>query len=47
MKEINLLKHAIKAQKNSQSKYSNFPVGCSILCKDGTIIYGCNIESAV
>ena len=47
MKELELVKHATKAQKNSQSKYSNFSVGCSILCEDGTIIYGCNIESAV
>ena len=47
MKELELIKHATKAQKNSQSKYSNFAVGCSILCEDGTIIYGCNIESAV
>jgi len=47
MKELELVKHATKAQKNSQSKYSNFAVGCSILCEDNTIIYGCNIESAV
>lgn len=47
MKELELVKHATKAQKNSQSKYSNFAVGCSILCDDDTIIYGCNIESAV
>ena len=47
MKELDLIKHALKAQKNSQSKYSNFPVGSAILCQDGTIIYGCNIESAV
>ena len=47
MKELDLIKHALKAQKNSQSKYSNFPVGSAILCKDGTVIYGCNIESAV
>ena len=46
MKELELVKHAIRAQKNSQSKYSNFAVGCSILCEDDTIIYGCNIESA-
>ena len=46
MKELELVKHATKAQKNSQSKYSNFAVGCSILCEDDTIIYGCNIESA-
>ena len=47
MKELDLIKHALKAQKNSQSKFSNFPVGSAILCQDGTVIYGCNIESAV
>ena len=47
MEPKNLIKHAIKAQKNSQSKYSNFPVGCALLCVDDKIIYGCNIESAV
>ena len=46
MEALDLIKHAIKAQKNSQSKYSNFPVGCALLCNDGNIIYGCNIESA-
>tara|TARA_Y100001960_G_C14110976_1_gene557450 strand:+ start:158 stop:532 length:375 start_codon:yes stop_codon:yes gene_type:complete len=47
MEALDLIKHAIKAQKNSQSKYSNFPVGCALLCDDNTVIYGCNIESAV
>ena len=47
MKELELIKCATIAQKNSQSKFSNFAVGCSILCEDNTIIYGCNIESAV
>ena len=47
MEALDLIKHAIKAQNNSQSKYSNFPVGCALLCNDGNIIYGCNIESAV
>ena len=46
MKPIDLIKHALKAQENSQSKYSNFPVGCALLCGDGTVVYGCNIESA-
>ena len=41
-----LIKHAIKAQNNSKSKYSNFPVGCALLSKDDDIILGCNIESA-
>jgi len=47
MDSIDLIKHAIKAQENSQSEYSNFPVGCALLCDNGTVIYGCNIESAV
>tara|TARA_Y100001970_G_scaffold51993_1_gene65711 strand:+ start:338 stop:712 length:375 start_codon:yes stop_codon:yes gene_type:complete len=47
MEALDLIKHAIIAQKNSQSEYSNFPVGCALLCDDDSIIYGCNIESAV
>ena len=46
-KPEDLVKHAIKAQRNSQSKYSKFPVGCALLTEDDIIIYGCNIESAV
>ena len=42
----NLIKDAIKAQSNSQSKYSNFAVGCALLSNDGHVTYGCNIESA-
>ena len=47
MEPKDLIKHAIKAQGNSQSEYSNFPVGCALLTDDDKIIYGCNIESAV
>jgi len=47
VKPLNLIKYAIKAQGNSQSKYSNYPVGCALLCDDDNIVYGCNIESAV
>ena len=47
MKPLDLIKHAIKAQDNSESKYSNYPVGCALLSDDDKIIYGCNIESAV
>ena len=41
-----LIKKAIVAQKNSQSKFSNFPVGCALLTIENEIILGCNIESA-
>ena len=41
-----LLKSAFLAQNKSQSKYSNFSVGCALLTDDDQIIPGCNIESA-
>ena len=47
MEPLNLIGHAIKAQGNSESKYSNYPVGCALLSEDGKVILGCNIESAV
>ena len=42
-----LINKAIIAQKNSKSKYSNFPVGCAILTETDKVILGCNVESAV
>ena len=47
MKPEQLVSHAYEAQKNSQSKYSNFPVGCALLCDNEEVVLGCNIESAV
>ena len=41
-----LIEKALEAQKNSQCKYSNFPVGCALLSKNNKVILGCNIESA-
>ena len=41
-----LLSHALKARENSYSPYSHFPVGAALLCKDGEIYYGTNIENA-
>jgi len=41
-----LIEKALEAQKNSQCKYSNFPVGCALLTNNNQIILGCNIESA-
>ena len=42
-----LINQAIKAQNNSKSKFSNFPVGCAILTELDEVILGCNVESAV
>lgn len=45
MKE-QLLKAAFEAMDNSYAPYSNYHVGASFLCKDGTIFKGTNIENA-
>ena len=42
----NLMERAIKARENSYSPYSHFAVGAALLCEDGTIFEGCNIENA-
>ena len=41
-----LIEEAFKALENSYSPYSNFKVGACILCRDGTLFYGTNIENA-
>ena len=33
-----LIEKALEAQKNSQCKYSNFPVGCALLTNNNQII---------
>jgi cytidine deaminase len=45
MKE-KLINSAIQARDLSYSPYSNFKVGAALLCKDGTIFKGSNIENA-
>ena len=41
-----LIDYAKQGSKNSYSPYSNFAVGASLLCKDGTYYKGCNVENA-
>ena len=41
-----LIEMAISAKNRSYSPYSNFQVGAALLCKDGTVYTGCNIENA-
>ena len=41
-----LLKKAEEAMIFSYSPYSNFKVGAALLCKDGTVYTGCNVENA-
>lgn len=41
-----LIKKSIATREYSYSPYSKFKVGAAILCVDGTIFTGCNVENA-
>jgi len=41
-----LIKEAEKARKKAYTPYSKFQVGAAVLCADGKIFTGCNIENA-
>ena len=41
-----LLQTAREAMKMSYSPYSGFPVGAALLCSDGSVYTGCNVENA-
>lgn len=41
-----LINEAIEARKKSYSPYSHFAVGASLLCADGTVFTGANIENS-
>jgi len=43
---MTLIEHAIKAREKSYCKYSGFAVGAALLCDDGSIYTGCNIENS-
>ena len=42
----NLIDHAIVAREKTYSPYSHFGVGAALVCEDGSIYEGCNIENA-
>lgn len=46
MNSKELVKKAIEARNLSYSPYSNFAVGAALLCKDGKVFAGANIENA-
>ena len=46
MNHEDLVKEAFKAMENAYAPYSNYHVGACVLCKDGTLFYGSNIENA-
>jgi cytidine deaminase len=41
-----LMEIAVEARKNAYTPYSGFAVGAALLCRDGSIFTGCNIENA-
>ena len=41
-----LISQALKAREHSYCPYSNFAVGAALLCDDGTVYTGCNVETA-
>ncbi len=41
-----LIKIAIKSIDNSYAPYSHFSVGAALLCKNGKVFSGCNIENS-
>ena len=46
MENKELVREALEARKQSYCPYSSFAVGAALLCGDGTIFRGCNIENA-
>lgn len=45
MTDTKLLALADKAMENAYAPYSKFKVGAALLCSDGTVFCGCNIEN--
>ena len=46
MNNSELISLALEARKMSYSPYSGFSVGAALLCTDGTVYSGCNIENS-
>ena len=46
MTDRELVQKAVEMQEFSYCPYSNFPVGAALLCEDGRVFTGCNVESA-
>ena len=47
MNDRDLVKIANQVRRNAYAPYSGFPVGAALLCADGTVVTGVNVESSV
>ena len=45
MNQTELIQQAKIARTFSKAEYSNYQVGAALLCENGEVIHGCNIES--
>ncbi len=46
MTDEKLVQLAMLAKDNAYAPYSKFSVGAALLCEDGSVITGCNVENA-
>jgi cytidine deaminase len=46
MNSNELIEAATEALENAHAPYSNYKVGAALLCADGSIFTGCNVENA-
>jgi len=45
MDNSSLIRSAIQVRKNAHAPYSGFAVGAALLCADGAVFCGCNVEN--
>ena len=46
MTDAELISSAVSMQERAYVPYSHFPVGAALLCSDGAVFTGCNVENA-
>ena len=45
-KKLELMQAALAARENAYAPYSDYHVGAAVLCDDGSVYTGCNVENA-